>query len=140
MQDRGFNSFVSNMIKLSVIETKWSSLLARIRALILCISIRIFDFGPEKLPGLSRNGPLGPEWIQILRHLDSAFDWLSVSSFVYQPIRMSRFLLCSALNYLFSAPCYLKTAFLLANHNRGIFSCIILDRESSRFDKLQIKV
>ena len=24
------------------------------------ISICIFDFGPEKLTGLSRNGPLGP--------------------------------------------------------------------------------
>ena len=31
---------------------------------------------------------------------------------------MSRLLLFSAFNYLFSAPCYLKTAFLLANHNR----------------------
>ena len=39
---------------------------------------------------------------------------------------MSRLLLFSALNYLFSAPCYLKTAFLLANHNREIFSCILL--------------
>ena len=39
MQDRGFNSFASNMIKLSVSETKWSSLLARTRALILYISI-----------------------------------------------------------------------------------------------------
>ena len=39
MQDRGFNSFASNMIKLSVNETKWSSLLARTRALILYISI-----------------------------------------------------------------------------------------------------
>ena len=48
MQDRGFTSFASNMIKPSVNETKWSSLLARIRALILYIS----------LPGLSRNGPL----------------------------------------------------------------------------------
>ena len=37
MQDRGFNSFVSNMIKLSVYETKWSSLLARTLALILYI-------------------------------------------------------------------------------------------------------
>ena len=46
------------MIKLSVNKTKWSSLLARTRALILYISIWIFDFGPEKLPGLSRNGPL----------------------------------------------------------------------------------
>ena len=45
------------MIKLSVNKTKWSSLLARTRALILYISIWIFDFGPVKLPGLSRNGP-----------------------------------------------------------------------------------
>ena len=45
------------MIKLSVSETKWRSLLARTLALILYISIWIFDFGPEKLPGLSRNGP-----------------------------------------------------------------------------------
>ena len=47
------------MIKLSVNETKWSSLLARTRPLILYISIWIFDFRPVKLPGLSRNGPLG---------------------------------------------------------------------------------
>ena len=46
------------MIKLSANETKWSSLLARTHAFILYISISIFDFGPEKLPGLSRNGPL----------------------------------------------------------------------------------
>ena len=45
------------MIKLSVGETKWSSFLARTGALILYISIWIFDFGHEKLPGLSRNGP-----------------------------------------------------------------------------------
>ena len=45
------------MIKLSVNDTKWSSLLARTRALILYISIWIFDFGPVKLPGPSRNGP-----------------------------------------------------------------------------------
>ena len=46
------------MIKLSVNETKWRSFLARTRAPILFISVWIFDFGPEKLPGLSRNGPL----------------------------------------------------------------------------------
>ena len=56
-KDRGFNSFASNMIKLSVNETKWSSLLAWTRGLILYISIWILDFGPEKSPGLSRNGP-----------------------------------------------------------------------------------
>ena len=46
------------MIKLSVNETKWSCLLARTRALILYISIWVFDFGPVKLPGRSRNGRL----------------------------------------------------------------------------------
>ena len=54
MHDRGFNSFASNMIKLSVNEIKWSSLLARTHALILFISIWIYLI----LPGLSRNGPL----------------------------------------------------------------------------------
>ena len=39
IKDRGFNSFASNMIKLSVNETKWIILLARSRALILYISI-----------------------------------------------------------------------------------------------------
>ena len=57
IKDRGFNGFASNMIKLSVNETKWNSLLARTRSLILYISISIFDFGPVKLPELWRNGP-----------------------------------------------------------------------------------
>ena len=48
------------MIKQSVNETEWSSLLARTLTLILYISIWKFDFGPETLPGLSRNGPQGP--------------------------------------------------------------------------------
>ena len=48
-------------MKVSVNETKWTSLLARTHAFILYISISIFDFGPEKLPGLSRNGP--QEWL-----------------------------------------------------------------------------
>ena len=34
-------------------------LLARTRAFILYFSILRFDFGPEKLPGHSRNGPAG---------------------------------------------------------------------------------
>ena len=58
MKDRSFNSFASHMIKLSVNETKWSSLLARTSALIPFICISIFDFGPEKLSGLCRYGPL----------------------------------------------------------------------------------
>ena len=45
MEDRGLNSFASNMIKLLVSETKWSSLLARTGAFILYISIWIY--GPQ---------------------------------------------------------------------------------------------
>ena len=73
----------------------------------------------------------GPERIQILRHSDGTIDWLSVSSFVYYPIRMSRLLLFSALNYLFCAPCYQKTAFFSANHNREIFSRILLKEKQT---------
>ena len=58
MKDRSFNSFASHMIKLSVNETKWSSLLATTSALIPFFCISIFDFGPEKLSGLCRYGPL----------------------------------------------------------------------------------
>ena len=59
------------MIKLSLNETQWSSLLARARALILYISIWIFDFGPVKLPGLSRNGPQGGLFSQFTQALHS---------------------------------------------------------------------
>ena len=52
MEDRGFNSFASNMIKLSVNETKWSSFLARTRTLIIFISIWIlFWFQALKVTG-----------------------------------------------------------------------------------------
>ena len=47
-----------NMIKLSVNKTKWPGLSDRTRAFILQILIQILNFGPEKLPGLSRIGPL----------------------------------------------------------------------------------
>ena len=39
MHDRGFNSFACNVIKLSVNETKWSSLPARTRGFDLYIPI-----------------------------------------------------------------------------------------------------
>ena len=45
------------MIKRSVSEKQWNGFLARTRALILYISIWIFDLEPETLSGLSRNGP-----------------------------------------------------------------------------------
>ena len=46
-----FNSFASNMIKQSVNETKWSSLLARTRAFILYISIPSIWLRARKLAG-----------------------------------------------------------------------------------------
>ena len=58
MQGRSFSIFASSMIKLSVNETERSILLVRTRAPILYISIWKFDFGPETLPGPSRNEPL----------------------------------------------------------------------------------
>ena len=36
------------------------------------ISIWIFDFGPVKLPGISRNGPLAP----IVRKVDASIYWM----------------------------------------------------------------
>ena len=62
MQDRSFHSFASNMIKLSVNETKWSSLLARTRALILNISIWIFDFEARKVIGTLEKRASGEVW------------------------------------------------------------------------------
>ena len=85
MQDRGFNSFASNMIKLSVNETKWSSLLARTRALILILrleylnSYRDFrDTGPWELVELTNKIT-----VQIFTELFSYVDfWNQQESFL----------------------------------------------------------
>ena len=53
MQERDFNSFASNIIKLAVNETKWSTLLARTRALVLYISIS----GPKSYRDFRETGP-----------------------------------------------------------------------------------
>ena len=52
----------SYMIELSVSETKWSILLARTRALILFISIWIFDFGPKKVIRIFEKRAPGPHY------------------------------------------------------------------------------
>ena len=59
LQDSGFNSFAFNMIKPSIKynETKWSSLLARTRGLILYILTWKFDFGPESYRDFRETGP-----------------------------------------------------------------------------------
>ena len=51
MQDRGFNGYADNMIKLSVNAIQ-------IEMVCLQAPFGIFDFGPKKLPGSSRNGSL----------------------------------------------------------------------------------
>ena len=104
------------MIKLSVNETKWSSLLARTRALILYISIWTFDFRPEKLPELSRNGPLdlyfgGPQ-VQVSPS--------SLAGFVLRSpgFKSSATLVNSAASFAsyqlwFFKPCYLSVKFII---------------------------
>ena len=52
----------SYMIKLSVNETKWSILLARSLALILFVSVWIFDFGPKKVIGTFKKLAPGPHY------------------------------------------------------------------------------
>ena len=60
MQDRGLNSFASNMIKLSVKETKWSILLARTRPLILFSSISDLISGPKSYRDFRETGIFVP--------------------------------------------------------------------------------
>ena len=55
--DGSFKSFENSKVKLLAKETKWTSLEVRTHATFLEILISKCDFGPVKLPGLSRNGP-----------------------------------------------------------------------------------
>ena len=54
--DESFKRFENCTVKISVNETKWTSLEARTHLTLLETLISKFDFGPVKLPGLSRNG------------------------------------------------------------------------------------
>ena len=58
---------------------KWSVLLARICALILFISIWIFDFGPKKLSGPWRNGPQDSKSLDMQPNWDGFFLILDLS-------------------------------------------------------------
>ena len=65
--DESFKRFKNCTIALSAKETKWTSLEVRTHLTFLLLSstfletlISKYDFGPVKLPVLSRNGPLGP--------------------------------------------------------------------------------
>ena len=56
----GFNSLASTMIELSANETKWSSLVARIRALILMCRVEYLISGPKNYRDFRETGPWAP--------------------------------------------------------------------------------
>ena len=53
--DSSFKRFENCTVKLSAKETKWTSLEVRTHSAFLENLISKYDFGPVKLPGLSRN-------------------------------------------------------------------------------------
>ena len=57
VKDGSFNSFENGTVKLLAKETKWALLEVRTQHTFLENLISKYDFGPVKLPGLSRNGP-----------------------------------------------------------------------------------
>ena len=67
--DSSFKRLENCTVKLSAKETKWTSLQVKTHPTFLENLISKYDFGPVKLPGLSRNGPLGRK-----RHCDECPD------------------------------------------------------------------
>ena len=57
VQDRGFNSFESNMIKLSVNETKWSSCSPGPALLFFIFRFQYLISGPKSYQGIRETGP-----------------------------------------------------------------------------------
>ena len=60
VQDQSFNNFENNTMKLSVDETKLTGMWAWNCAAFQQVVILKFALGPEKFPGLPRNGPPVP--------------------------------------------------------------------------------
>ena len=56
--DSSFKRFENCTVTFSAKETKWTSLEVKTHSTFLENLISKYDFGPVKLPGLSRNGPL----------------------------------------------------------------------------------
>ena len=54
--DSSFKRFENCTVKVSAKETKWTSLEVKTHPTFLENLISKYDFGPVKLPGLSRNG------------------------------------------------------------------------------------
>ena len=74
MQDSGLSSCSSNMIKLSVCETKWSSLLARTGAFILLFRFEYLISGPKSYRDFRETGPRP----QSLKRVDNGIRWINL--------------------------------------------------------------
>ena len=75
IKDGSFKSFENGTVTLSAKETKWTSFEVRTHcSTFLGTLISKYDFGPVKLPGLSRNGPL------VLFRIIQIFDRITVFS------------------------------------------------------------
>ena len=72
--DISFKRFENCTVKLSAKETKWTSLDFKTHPTFLENLISKYDFGPVKLPVLSRNGPQG----RVFRKLVNANPGLNV--------------------------------------------------------------
>ena len=62
MGNGSFRRFENRTVKVSASETKLTTLEVGTHPTFLENLISKYDFGPVKLPGLSRNGPLAFEW------------------------------------------------------------------------------
>ena len=74
MQDRGFNSFVSNVIKLSANETEWSSLLAGPALLFFTFRFEGVFSGPKSYRDFRETGP------RLLLKYSSALGYIQFTS------------------------------------------------------------
>ena len=80
--DSSFKRFENCTVKLSAKEIKWTSLEVRTHPTFLENLISKYDFGPVKLPGLSRNGPQDPKyWGQESFHGNVTMGVISATKF-----------------------------------------------------------
>ena len=98
--DGSFKRFEYYAVKLLAKQTKWTLLEFRTYPTFLEILISKSDFGPVKLPGLSRNGPLGEErYRECLKVADPALELRGGGGGIYLPCW-----LFSLLPFLFFLP------------------------------------
>ena len=78
--DSSFKRFENCTVRLSAKETKWTSLEVKTHPTFLENLISKYDFGPAKLPGLSRNGPLARVGRKMLGDAIHGINYYSLDS------------------------------------------------------------